>query len=46
MEQKKNSFLESDTICLQSYKLNFTFKDKNYDFHIEEPEYFTSIMNM
>ena len=43
---KKNSFLESDTICLQSYKLNFTFKDKNYDFHIEEPEYFTSIMNM
>ncbi len=43
---KKNSILESNTICLQSYKLNFTFKDKNYDFNIEMPEYFTSIMNM
>ncbi len=43
---KKNSILESSTICLQSYKLNFTFKDKNYDFNIEMPEYFTSIMNM
>ena len=43
---KKNSILESSTVCLQSYKLNFTFKDKNYDFNIEMPEYFTSIMNM
>jgi len=43
---KKNSILESNTICLQSYKLNFTFKDKNYDFNIEMPEYFTSIINM
>jgi len=43
---KKNSILESSTICLQSYKLNFTFKDKNYDFNIEMPEYFTSIINM
>ena len=43
---KKNSILESSTICLQSYKLNFTFKDKNYDFNIEMPEYFTLIMNM
>lgn len=43
---KKNSILESSTICLQSYKLNFKFKDKNYDFNIEMPEYFTSIINM
>ncbi len=43
---KKNSFLESDAICLQSYSLNFIYKDKNYDFNIEQPEYFTSIMNM
>lgn len=43
---KSNSLLDPDTICLQSYKLNFTYKDKNYDFHIDEPEYFTSIMNM
>ena len=43
---KKNSYLESDVICLQSYRLNFSFKEKNYDFNIEEPEYFTSVINM
>ncbi len=43
---KKNSTLESDVICLQSYRLKFSFKEKNYDFNIEEPEYFTSIINM
>ncbi len=43
---KKNSSLESDAICLQSYRLNFSFKEKNYDFNIEEPEYFTSVINM
>ena len=43
---KENSNLESDVICLQSYRLNFTFKEKNYDFNIEEPEYFTSVINM
>ena len=43
---KKNSILESDVICLQSYRLKFSFKEKNYDFDIEEPEYFTSIINM
>ena len=43
---KKNSSLESDVICLQSYRLNFSFKEKNYDFNIEEPEYFTSVINM
>jgi len=43
---KKNVFLDSYVICLQSYRLNFIFKEKNYDFHIEEPKYFTSIMNM
>ena len=43
---KKNSFLESDVICLQSYRLKFSFKEENYDFYIEEPEYFTSIINM
>tara|TARA_B100001057_G_scaffold376264_1_gene381269 strand:- start:36468 stop:37070 length:603 start_codon:yes stop_codon:yes gene_type:complete len=35
-----------NAICLQSYYLRFTVNDKDYEFEIDMPEYFSSIMNM
>lgn len=43
---KKISELDSKTICLQSYDIEFKLFDKDYKFSINEPDYFTSIMNM
>ena len=43
---KKVNELNQNTICLQSYNIEFKFFDKDYKFSINEPDYFTSIMNM
>ena len=43
---KKVSELNQNTICLQSYNIEFKLFDKEYKFSINEPDYFTSIMNM
>ena len=43
---KKVSELNQNTICLQSYNIEFKLFDKDYKFKINEPDYFTSIMNM
>ena len=43
---KKVSELNQNTICLQSYNIEFKLSDKDYKFSINEPDYFTSIMNM
>ena len=43
---KKVSELNQNTICLQSYNIEFKLFDKDYKFSINEPDYFTSIMNM
>ena len=43
---KKVSDLNQNTICLQSYNIEFKLFDKDYKFSINEPDYFTSIMNM
>ena len=43
---KKVSELNQNTICLQSYNIEFKLFDKDYKFSIDEPDYFTSIMNM
>ena len=43
---KKVSELDQNTICLQSYNIEFKLFDKDYKFSINEPDYFTSIMNM
>ena len=43
---KKVSQLNQNTICLQSYNIEFKLFDKDYKFSINEPDYFTSIMNM
>ena len=43
---KKVSELNQNTICLQSYNIEFKLLDKDYKFSIDEPDYFTSIMNM
>ena len=43
---KKVSELNQSTICLQSYNIEFKLFDKDYKFSINEPDYFTSIMNM
>ena len=43
---KKVNELDQNTICLQSYNIEFKLFDKDYKFSINEPEYFTSIMNM
>ena len=43
---KKVSKLNQNTICLQSYNIEFKLFDKDYKFSINEPDYFTSIMNM
>ena len=43
---KKVDELNQNTICLQSYNIEFKLFDKDYKFSIKEPDYFTSIMNM
>ena len=43
---KKVNELNQNTICLQSYNIEFKLFDKKYKFSINEPDYFTSIMNM
>ena len=43
---KKVSELNQNTICLQSYNIEFKLFDKDYKFSINEPNYFTSIMKM
>ena len=43
---KKVDELNQNTICLQSYNIEFKLFDKDYKFSIDEPDYFTSIMNM
>ena len=43
---KKVSELNQNTICLQSYNIEFKLFDKDYKFSINEPDYFTLIMNM
>ena len=43
---KKVNELDQNTICLQSYNIEFKLFDKDYKFSINEPDYFTSIMNM
>jgi len=43
---KKIDELNQNTICLQSYNIEFKLFDKDYKFSIKEPDYFTSIMNM
>ena len=43
---KKVSELNQNTICLQSYNIEFKLFDKDYKFSITEPDYFTSIMKM
>jgi len=43
---KKVSELNQNTICLQSYNIEFKLFDKDYKFSINEPDYFTSRMNM
>ena len=43
---QKVSELNQNTICLQSYNIEFKLFDKDYKFSIDEPDYFTSIMNM
>ena len=43
---KKVNELNQNTICLQSYNIEFKLFEKDYKFSINEPDYFTSIMNM
>ena len=43
---KQNPLLDKDTICLQSYELEFVLFEKDYKFSINEPDYFSSIMEM
>ena len=43
---KPVSHLDKDTICLQSYELEFDLFEKKYKFSINEPDYFSSIIEM
>ena len=43
---KIHTSVPENAICLQSYYLSFTVNDKDYEFEIDMPEYFSSIMNM
>ena len=43
---KKVNELNQKTICLQSYNIEFKLFEKDYKFSINQPDYFTSIMNM
>ena len=42
----RSLLLDKDTICLQSYELEFVLFEKDYKFSINEPDYFSSIMEM
>ena len=39
MVAKKVSELNQNTICLQSYNIEFKLFDKDYKFSIDEPDY-------
>ena len=43
---KIHTNVPENAICLQSYYLSFTVNDKDYEFEIDMPEYFSSIMYM
>ena len=43
---KRNSNVPENAICLQSYYLSFTVNDEDFEFEIDIPDYFSSIMNM
>ena len=43
---KPLNHLDKDTICLQSYELEFGLFEKEYKFSINEPDYFSSIIKM
>ena len=43
---RKHSNVPENAICLQSYYLSFTVNDENYEFEIDMPDYFSSIMSM
>ncbi len=43
---RRHSNVPENAICLQSYYLSFTVNDENYEFEIDMPDYFSSIMNM
>ena len=43
---KRNSKVPENAICLQSYYLCFTVNDEDFEFEIDIPDYFSSIMNM
>ena len=43
---KRDMNVPENAICLQSYYLGFTVNNENYEFEIDMPDYFSSIMNM
>ncbi len=43
---ERNNNVPENAICLQSYYLSFTVNDENFEFEIDIPDYFSSIMNM
>ena len=43
---RRHSNVPENAICLQSYYLSFTVNDENYEFEIDMPDYFSSIMSM
>ena len=43
---KRNNNVPQNAICLQSYYLGFTVNNEDYEFEIDMPDYFSSIMNM
>ena len=43
---RRHSSVPENAICLQSYYLSFTVNDENYEFEIDMPDYFSSIMSM
>ena len=43
---QRNSNVPENAICLQSYYLCFTVNDEDFEFEIDIPDYFSSIMNM
>ena len=43
---KRDKNVPENAICLQSYYLGFTVNNEDYEFEIDMPDYFSSIMNM
>ena len=43
---QRNSNVPENAICLQSYYLSFSVNDEDFEFEIDIPDYFSSIMNM